>query len=219
MQILSKHEWSAGTLQCAQQSNHLNKINPSTKFMLSVLPETGDLPNCLRNSHLSAKQAKQLAPNGNSCRCESLFCLCLLLKEQEIKNFALFSRCSQIVRKGSGVHVEASVDSVGADLSSCLKSVQRSVSAESWLSDRERWKTGSMIPWASLAADSVMILAVGRPPKRFAYLICVCVCVGGTRTPKHAQTLTSALIFPVHPEQTFTHKQKQTEPAFVQNNQ
>lgn len=36
-QNLSEHEWSAGTLQCTQQSNHLKKINHSNnKKTLSV---------------------------------------------------------------------------------------------------------------------------------------------------------------------------------------
>lgn len=44
---LCEPEQSAGTLQCAEQSNHLNKINHSNNScFVSVLPETDEIPSC-----------------------------------------------------------------------------------------------------------------------------------------------------------------------------
>lgn len=89
-QNLSEHEWSAGTLQCTQQSNHLKKINHSNnKKTLSVfflkLMKYPPLPLI---SPLSAIASAKRIPGLNhwvSSGCQSkkkTYCCCISLRRK-----------------------------------------------------------------------------------------------------------------------------------------
>lgn len=164
MQNLSKLKWSACMLLCAQQSNHLNKINPSTKFMFCALWNWWIAKLPLKFSLICKTST---APNGNV----SLGSLSVLftVKAELHSVFVMLRGLKDKKQQLRGV-----CWGVGR-FSGCRFVLMSEVSPEErlcrnlWQGKLENWQ--EIHPWALLAADSVMTVAVGSRLKRFAFFI------------------------------------------------